>query len=220
MLRYAVLIDAGFLKPKLYPVHREPITSEMVEQFVLALRNHPFLRDHRLHRIYFYDAKPLLTEAKHPNGSVIEFGKTSTATANQALHSGLEKSSYLALRFGELVHQGWRIKARLLRKANADTTFRADDLEPNVQQKGVDMRIGLDIASLTLKKQVDIVVLVTGDSDFIPAMKFARREGAQLVLVTLGHGVREEVFQHADIVITNDAKSYFTTADDIASAAQ
>lgn len=220
MLRYAVLIDAGFLKPKLWPVRKEPITSEMVEQFVIALRNHPFLKDHRLHRIYFYDAKPLLSEAKHPNGSVIEFGKTSTATNNQALHSGLEKSPYVALRFGELVHQGWRIKARLLRKANADTTFKADDLEPNVQQKGVDMRIGLDIASLTLKKQVDIVVLVTGDSDFIPAMKFARREGAQLVLVTLGHGVREEVFQHADIVITTDAKSYFATAEDIAGVAK
>lgn len=71
------------------------------------------------------------------------------------------------------------------------------------------MRIGLDIASLTLKKQASIIVLVTGDSDFIPAMKFARREGAQLVLVTLGHGVREEVYQHADIVITDDAQSYF-----------
>ena len=49
------------------------------------------------------------------------------------------------------------------------------------------MRVGLDIASLTLKKQVDVIVLVTGDSDFVPAMKFARCEGAQLFLVTLGH---------------------------------
>ena len=36
------------------------------------------------------------------------------------------------------------------------------------------MRVGLDIASLTLKKQVEVIVLVTGDSDFVPAMKFAR----------------------------------------------
>jgi uncharacterized LabA/DUF88 family protein len=55
-------------------------------------------------------------------------------------------------------------------------------IEPNIRQKGVDMRIGLDIASLTLKKQVQVIVLVTADSDFIPAMKFARREGAQLVI--------------------------------------
>jgi uncharacterized LabA/DUF88 family protein len=30
----------------------------------------------------------------------------------------------------------------------------------------VDMRIGLDIASLTLKKLSSLIVLVTGDSDF------------------------------------------------------
>ena len=63
------------------------------------------------------------------------------------------------------------------------------------------MRIGLDIASLTLKHQIQVVVLVTADSDFIPAMKFARREGAQLFLVTLGHGVKEEMREHADLVV-------------------
>ena len=63
------------------------------------------------------------------------------------------------------------------------------------------MRVGLDIASLTLKKQVDIIVLVTGDSDFIPAMKFARREGTQLFLVTLGHNVVDEMREHADLLL-------------------
>lgn len=75
---------------------------------------------------------------------------------------------------------------------------------PNVHQKGVDMRVGLDIASLTLKKQVDVIVLVTGDSDFIPAMKFARREGAQLFLVTLGHNVVDEMREHADLELAFD----------------
>ena len=77
----------------------------------------------------------------------------------------------------------------------------SDNLVPNVHQKGVDMRVGLDIASLTLKKQVEVIVLVTGDSDFVPAMKFARREGAQLFLVTLGHKVVDEMREHADLVL-------------------
>lgn len=64
------------------------------------------------------------------------------------------------------------------------------------------MRIGLDIASLTLKQHVEIIVLITGDSDFVPAMKFARREGAQLILVHLGHDVREDLLEHSDIVLT------------------
>jgi hypothetical protein len=33
-------------------------------------------------------------------------------------------------------------------------------------------------------------------------MKFARREGAQLYLVTLGHTVRAEMLEHADIVLS------------------
>ena len=72
---------------------------------------------------------------------------------------------------------------------------------PDVHQKGVDMRIGLDIASLTLKKHVEIIVLVTGDSDFVPAMKFARREGAQLFLVPLGSRVTDDVREHCDLML-------------------
>jgi uncharacterized LabA/DUF88 family protein len=44
-------------------------------------------------------------------------------------------------------------------------------------------------------------VLVAGDSDFVPAMKFARREGAQVFLVTLGHNVRPEMSEHADLAL-------------------
>ena len=47
-------------------------------------------------------------------------------------------------------------------------------------QKGVDMRIGLDIASMAFKRQVDQIVLIAGDSDFVPAAKLARREGIEL----------------------------------------
>ena len=42
------------------------------------------------------------------------------------------------------------------------------------------MRIGIDIASLAFKKQVDQIVLISGDSDFVPAAKQARREGIRL----------------------------------------
>jgi uncharacterized protein (TIGR00288 family) len=93
------------------------------------------------------------------------------------------------------------LKKSVLRTAGPRIEIGATDFEPEIRQKGVDMRIGLDIASLTLKRHVQIVVLVTADSDFIPAMKFARREGAQLFLVTLGHGIRDAMREHADLVI-------------------
>ena len=105
---------------------------------------------------------------------------------------------------GDLRFRGWTLNAHQLPADKPEIQFTAENLVPNVHQKGVDMRVGLDIASLTLKKQVDVIVLVTGDSDFVPAMKFARREGAQLFLVALGHEVVDEMREHADLMMDLD----------------
>lgn len=67
-----------------------------------------------------------------------------------------------------------------------------------LRQKGVDMRIGVDIASLTLKKQATTLILVAGDSDFVPAAKLARREGMEFILDPLWQQVNADLFEHID----------------------
>lgn len=67
-----------------------------------------------------------------------------------------------------------------------------------LRQKGVDMRIGVDITSLTLKRQVDTIILVAGDSDFVPAAKLARREGIEFILDPLWQQVNADLFEHID----------------------
>ncbi|MFO7579920.1 MAG: NYN domain-containing protein [Nitrosomonas halophila] len=67
-----------------------------------------------------------------------------------------------------------------------------------LRQKGVDMRIGLDIASLSLKRQVDTIVLVSGDSDFVPAAKLARREGVDFILDPMWQQINADLFEHID----------------------
>ncbi|WP_372612796.1 NYN domain-containing protein [Halomonas sp.] len=67
-----------------------------------------------------------------------------------------------------------------------------------LRQKGVDMRIGLDITTLTLKRQVDTIILVAGDSDFVPAAKLARREGIEFILDPLWQKVNADLFEHID----------------------
>jgi uncharacterized LabA/DUF88 family protein len=106
----------------------------------------------------------------------------------------------VALRSGELSFDGWLIKPvsvdQMLKTGRA---LAAADFEPDLKQKHVDMKIGLDIAWLASKNIVERIVLVTADSDFVPAMKFARREGVQVVLVTMGHTlVKRELKVHAD----------------------
>lgn len=61
-----------------------------------------------------------------------------------------------------------------------------EDFAPGFRQKALDMRIGIDIASLTLKKQADTIILVHADSDFVPATKLARREGVEVILNPCG----------------------------------
>jgi uncharacterized LabA/DUF88 family protein len=62
------------------------------------------------------------------------------------------------------------------------------------------MRIGVDITSISLKKQADTIILVAGDSDFVPAAKLARREGVRIILDPLWRSVDKELFEHIDLL--------------------
>ena len=91
---------------------------------------------------------------------------------------------------------------QLAKIAEAWKNLAADDLRLGLRQKGVDMRIGLDISTLTLKKQVDTIILVTGDSDFVPAAKLARREGVEFLLDPLWQSVKDDLHEHVDGIIS------------------
>lgn len=68
----------------------------------------------------------------------------------------------------------------------------------DLRQKGVDMRIGLDIASLAFKKQVSKIILMAGDADFVPAAKLARREGIDFVLDPMWQRIPPDLNEHID----------------------
>jgi hypothetical protein len=51
---------------------------------------------------------------------------------------------------------------------------------PDFEQKGVGMRIGLDIATFCKSKAVDRLALITADTDCIPAMKHRRIAASRL----------------------------------------
>ena len=64
------------------------------------------------------------------------------------------------------------------------------------------MKIGVDIASLAYKQQVDKIVLISGDSDFVPAAKLARREGIDFVLDPMWIDIKPALFEHIDGIHT------------------
>jgi len=86
--------------------------------------------------------------------------------------------------------------------AEALRGLKPEDVRLGIHQKGVDMRIGIDITTLTLKKQVDTIILVTGDSDFVPAAKVARREGVEFLLDPMWQSVNDDLQEHIDGVVS------------------
>jgi uncharacterized LabA/DUF88 family protein len=106
--------------------------------------------------------------------------------------------------------------AKLKKLADVWRNLSPTDLRLGLRQKGVDMRIGIDITTLTLKKQVDTIVLVTGDSDFVPAAKVARREGVEFILDPMRQAVNDDLHEHVDGVISvfRDPTSLGTGVED------
>ena len=80
------------------------------------------------------------------------------------------------------------------------------DFSLSVSQKGVDMRIGVDISSLAFKNQVDRIILISGDSDFVPAAKQARREGIDFILDPMRSPIKDDLFEHIDGMRTKAPK--------------
>jgi uncharacterized LabA/DUF88 family protein len=154
-------------------------------------------------RVYFYDAVPASGVLRNPiDTSKTDLGGNPIYSANVSLHQALELQPDFALRMGDAAVYGWTIGSAALKSlTKKPRALIAKDLVPDIQQKGVDLRIGLDLARLALRSLVDAVVVVTGDSDLIPAFKFARREGIRVYLDHMGHSVKRELKVHADLIL-------------------
>ena len=92
-----------------------------------------------------------------------------------------------------------RFEVRLGKRAFRGTT---GDGEPVFLQKRVDLMLGVDMALLAGKNRISRAALLSGDSDFAPAIEAVKREG---VLTTLWHGSHSkysrpsrELFQECD----------------------
>lgn len=196
-------MDGGFVTKKLAGKLKWFPSAEDIEQECQRVSQHANLKDRDLLRIYFYDASPANERLQNPiDGSALNLSATPEHRQHISLLDTLELKPYFAVRRGEVVVHGWKLGSRafqnMVKSPRAPT---AKDMVPHLEQKGVDLRIGLDIARLALRERVDIIVVVTGDSDLVPAFKFARREGVRVFLDHLGHGVRRELKAHADLVI-------------------
>jgi uncharacterized LabA/DUF88 family protein len=197
----AILIDGGFLRksfeekftPKTVHGLKNPTIHINVEQ---VLKNAYKICDtKRLFRIYYYDAAPFDGKRNHPiSHKEIDYKATAGFGAISQFQNELARSQQVAFRRGHLLFKGWTYR----KEFDFKNVPEEEDVIPILEQKSVDIKIGLDIAWLAIKRIVDRIIIVTADSDFIPVMKFARKEGLEVVLCSIPGGFRKEMLEHAD----------------------
>lgn len=205
LTRIAVLMDGGFvtkrLRRELSGVHP---TAQHIETLAATILRDSELSGMTLFRIFYYDAPPFEGSEIHPlSKEPIDFQKKDVAVRNSALLDSLKMKKNFAMRSGRLSLDSWKLRDSFLRGIPKGTslTVKEDDLIPDFKQKEVDLKIGLDIAWISLKQIAANICLVTADSDFVPAMKFARREGVRVYLQTMGQSPVPGLKEHADVVL-------------------
>ncbi|MGH2426662.1 MAG: NYN domain-containing protein [bacterium] len=131
---------------------------------------------HELLRAYYYNCMPY--QSNPPTQEESE----RYARARRFMDA-LSRLPRFEIRLGKLEYRG----------------INAADRKPIFEQKRVDIMLGVDMVLLAAKQRIDRVAILTGDSDFIPALKVAKNEG---ILVHLYHGdpsgVHREVWAEAD----------------------
>ena len=112
-------------------------------------------------RTYFYDCLPYQSNPPTPD-------ETRRFSRKRSFFSALQRLPMYKVRQGRLAYRG-----------------RDDQGNPFFQQKRVDLMLGLDVAGLAAKHQIQYVAVLAGDSDLMPAIEAAQAEG---IAVWLVHG--------------------------------
>ena len=210
LMRTAILIDGGFFVKRFRAIEPQNAydakrAAELAWRWALAhLKQEKGKVRCDLYRIFFYDCPPVEKKMQNPiSRRSTDFSKSKEAIFRRELHATLRHKRKVALRLGHLSDAvTWSIKPNplddLLKHKKTLDDLREDDVYLNVRQKGVDMRIGIDISTLTLKKQIDQIVLMAGDADFVPAAKLARREGIDFVLDPIWANIPPGLVEHID----------------------
>ena len=211
MKKIAILVDGGFYKKRAKTLFGEKTTKERANELFKYCISHvnepkdPRETGNELYRIFYYDCYPSQKVFYHPlTKKAVDLHKAPSYSWNMQFFSELTSKRKVALRMGELLESDGgfvlseKATKRLCRGDITVSDLTEDDFYLDIKQKGVDMRIGLDISSMAYKRQVDRIVLIAGDSDFVPAAKHARREGIDFILDPMWQSIKPSLQEHID----------------------
>ena len=209
-MKTAILVDGGFYRKRAAYLWGKKAPDKRASELYAYCSEHlrhqqKYDPDRRLYRIFYYDCPPIGKSVYHPLlKRAVDFRRSDTYMWANSFFEELKKQRKVALRLGELSDEfaSFQLSPDKLKALGQGkiqfSDLKESDFRITFQQKGVDMKIGLDIASLAYKKQVDQIILIAGDSDFVPAAKHARREGIDFILDPMWADIKANLFEHID----------------------
>ena len=186
--KIAVMLDGGHLRVHAKKAGRV-FDPDYIEKIGLASPT----AGEVIQRVLYYDCAPF-------NGSAIlpVSGSRKIFTNSDEWLKRLSYKDLFSVRLGVLKFRGFVLNNNKIPYTPGEPLTDAD-FHADFERKGVDMRIGIDIANLSSNKSVDLIALATNDTDCIPAMKHARRSGLQVALITVpGYQPVPELLAHSD----------------------
>ncbi|NCC04602.1 MAG: NYN domain-containing protein [Proteobacteria bacterium] len=205
MRKVVFMIDGWFMRKRIYSLKSFHYDGPSIRDYC---KRH--LREGDcIYRIFYYDTMPLDKKGHHPvTGKSVDFSRSDVAKQQLALLDSIKKTPNFALRLGrtEWRNSNWVLspeKTKLLLQGKITPADLGEfDVRPQIEQKTVDMKIGLDIATVAIKRLADLLVIITGDEDVVPVLKFARTEGMQVCLDPLWNPISPHLSEHVDFVST------------------
>ena len=215
MIRTAILVDGAFYRKRAHNLMGEKSPADRAKELSQYCNRHiKSSKDNAaLYRVFYYDCPPISKNVYNPflNKS-IDLGKSDIYRWTIDFFEELKHQRKFALRLGRLAEEqahytiDQKVLNKLLRHDIELSDLTETDFSLQIAQKGVDMRIGVDISSLAFKKQVERIILISGDSDFVPAAKQARREGVDFILDPMRSPIKPDLYEHIDGIRTQAPK--------------
>lgn len=168
--KISMLIDAGYM--------REVLKDKNIFVNEVAISNivKQSIDDETeiLHKVLYYDCTSYKDKSK--------IDTNERTFRNDELLDTLSRKERFAVRLGKLKCVGKNKKG-----------------EPILVQKGVDIRIALDVAKIIMAHKIHRIILIAGDTDLIPAMKMARIHDIEVGLIRMSY-LAEELYSHMDFM--------------------
>ena len=208
MLNTAILVDGGFYRIRANHLFGKKTAQERAEELEQYCKLHLHQGKHceaELYRIFYYDCPPCDKNIYHPfTQKNVNLKKSDLYQWMNTFLTELKSKRKFALRMGRLSDNdlGYVLKPDIVKALFSGkkdfSQITEDDFKLDIKQKAMDMKLGTDIASMVLKKQVNQIILIAGDSDFVPAAKLARREGVDFILDPMGQRINDDLNEHID----------------------